>query len=97
MMQHIVLNEKYTLSFEPLSKKIRLIISEADEELVCRKETIKNLNSFLLKEEMKIFKGRLQLSKHKDIIEVIVKGKTIAILSSSNIKDVLNNLPRAIS
>ena len=46
-MQQIILNEKLTLVFEPLGKKVRLIITEADKELVCRKETIKNLQYFL--------------------------------------------------
>ena len=33
-MQQVILNEKLTLAFEPLGKKLRLIIFDADEELV---------------------------------------------------------------
>lgn len=91
-MQQIILNEKYTLSFEPVGKKIRLAILEADVELVCRKETIKNLRDFMVKDELKIFKGRLQLNKQKDIIEVVMKDKPIAIVSAINFEQVLNNL-----
>lgn len=96
MMWPIILNEKYTLSFQQLGKKIRLTISEGDKELVCRKETLKNLDDFLLKEEIGIFKGRLQLYKHKAIIEVIMKGKPIAILSSKKMEKVLNKLRKPI-
>lgn len=96
-MQRIILSEKYTLSFEPLGEKIRLILSEADIELVCRKETIKNLRNFILNDELKIFKGRLQLNKHKDIIEVIMKDKLIAIVSLSKLVHVLNNFENAIN
>lgn len=60
-MKQIILNEKLILSFEPSGKKIRLIITEADEDIVCRKETLKNLQHFLAAEQGYIFKGRLQL------------------------------------
>lgn len=95
-MQQIVLNKRYSLSFEHQGEQIRLILLEDNVALVCRKETLKNLNSFLLKEELKIFKGRLQLYKQKDIIEVIMKGKPIAILSSGKFENALNNLGRSI-
>jgi len=45
-MLQLILNDKLILSFEPLGKKVRLIISEAEVELACRKETIKNLKKF---------------------------------------------------
>lgn len=96
MMWPIILNEKYTLSFEQLGKKIRLTLSEGGKELACRKETLKNLDDFLLKDENTIFKGRLQLYKHKTIIEVIMKGKPIAILSSKKMENVLNKLRKSI-
>ena len=91
-MQQIILNEKLILSFEPSGKKIRLVITEADEELVCRKETLKNLQHFLAEDQAHIFKGRLQLKKHDDIVEVFIKNMPVAIVAASNFKDVLNNL-----
>ena len=91
-MQQIILNEKLILSFEPSGKKIRLIIIEADEELVCRKETLKNLQHFLAEDQAHLFKGRLQLKKHDDIVEVFIKDKPVAIISSNNFQEVLNNL-----
>ncbi|RZL20725.1 MAG: hypothetical protein EOO96_24720, partial [Pedobacter sp.] len=71
-MQQIILNEKLTLVFEPADKKVRLIVLQADEELVCRKETIKNLQQFLSAQKAHLFKGRLQLSKNEDVIEVLL-------------------------
>jgi len=91
-MQQIILNEKLILSFEPSGKKIRLVITEADKELVCRKETIKNLNHFLVEDRAHIFKGRLQLKKHDDIVEVFIKDIPTAIISANSFREVLNNL-----
>jgi hypothetical protein len=91
-MHQVLLNNTLTLSFEPLGKKVRLIISEADVELACRKETIKNLKHFLTEDEMKIFKGRLQLHKKGDIVEILLKDKPIAVVASIDFKQILNKL-----
>ena len=91
-MQQIILNEKLVLSFELLDKKVRLIVLQADKELVCRKETTKNLQHFLSADQIDIFKGRLQLKKHNDIIEVVVKNMPVAIVSANSFREVLNNL-----
>ncbi|MFD0941192.1 hypothetical protein [Pedobacter boryungensis] len=91
-MQQLILNEKLILSIESLGKKVRLIISELDTELACRKETIKNLERFLIEYEAKIFKGRLQLHKYNEIIEVVLKSKPIAVISSSDFKSIIDNL-----
>ena len=92
MMRQIILNEKLTLSFEPIGKKVRLIISEADQELVCRKETIKNLQNFCNVDSTYLFKGRLQLHKHDEIIEIVIKNKPCAIIASNDFNNVLANL-----
>lgn len=91
-MQQIILSEKLTLSFEPRGKKVRLIISEADEELVCRQETLRKLGDFVAVEQLHIFRGRLQLKKNNDIIEIIMNHKPIAIVSANNFKETLNRL-----
>lgn len=88
-MQQIILSEKLTLGFEPLGGKLRLIIFETDEELVCRKETIKKLQQFLSVKQAHIFKGRLQLRKNEDVIEVLVKQNSAGIISSNTFKKVL--------
>ena len=91
-MQRIALNDRLTLSFEPFGKKVRLIVATKDQELACRKETIKNLLSFLKLGETNIFKGRLQLNKHGEVIELNVKNKPIALVSSKDFEQILNNL-----
>ncbi|TKC02538.1 hypothetical protein [Pedobacter cryotolerans] len=89
-MRQIILNEKLTLAFEPLGNKLRLIIFDAGEELVCRKEKHKNLQHFLAEEQAHIFKGRLQLKKIGGIIEVLVKNKSIGVISSNSFEEVLD-------
>ena len=91
-MRQIILNKQLTLTFEPIGKKVRLIILEADQELVCRKETLKNLLNFLSTEEMNLFKGRLQLHKVNEIIEVVIKNQPCAIVSTIDFKKVLDTL-----
>lgn len=88
-MQQIILNEKLILSFEIADKKVRLVVLQADEELVCRKETLKNLKHFLEKDQAHIFKGRLQLKKKEDVIEVLVKQNSAGVISSNTFKKVL--------
>lgn len=91
-MQKIILNEKLTLAFESLGEKLRLIIFEVDEELVCRKETLTNLQHFLAEDHAHIFRGRLQLKKKDSVIEVLMKQKTVGLISSSTLKETLNIL-----
>lgn len=89
-MKQIVLNHHYMLSAEPDGKKVRLIVSMANVEVVCRKETLKNLTSFLKETEAKIFKGRLQLHKQEDVIEVIVKKERIAVISAMEFEKLIS-------
>jgi hypothetical protein len=91
-MQQIILNEQLTLKFEPDHKKVRLVVLQADEELVCRKETIKNLQQFLAEEQAHVFKGRLQLSKNDDVVEVLVKQKSVGTISSITFKNVVDTI-----
>lgn len=81
-MQEIILNNELTFSFEPLGKRVRLIILGYGRELVCRKETFQNVLKFLTINEASLFKGRLQLNKNKDDIEIMIKGHPIATISS---------------
>ncbi|RZK54962.1 MAG: hypothetical protein EOO87_09055 [Pedobacter sp.] len=89
-MPQIILNEKLIFVFEPSGKKIRLVITEADEELVCRKETLKNLQCFLAEEQAHLFKGRLQLFKSGDEIDVKVKNEIVGKISVQNFQHALN-------
>lgn len=91
-MQQLILSDKLILSFELLDRKVRLIISELDTELACRKETVKNLRQFLIADETKVFKGRLQLHKYNEVIEVILNNKPVAAISTKDFKNIVDNL-----
>lgn len=91
-MQQLTLDKHFSLLFEPLGKRLKLIIGKADEEIACRKETIKNLENFLQSDESTIFKGRVQFHKINEEIEIILKTKPIAKILAADFKQVLNNL-----
>jgi hypothetical protein len=91
-MNEIRLNNTLTLSFEPLDKKVRLIVCSAGKELACRKEYVKELQHFLTVDNANIFKGRLQLTKKKkNQINIILKNEIIGVISSSQLKEALLN------
>jgi hypothetical protein len=74
---NIKLNDNYALTAERHLKGYRLIVLENDNVWVCRKETSRKLNQFMALDEGRIFKGRLQLYKRQDTINVFVKGQPI--------------------
>lgn len=85
-MKIIGLNNDLELALEPLGNRLRLIIVKDDKELACRKEYVKNLQRFLMGDEEKLFKGRLQLFKFKDEVEIILNKMPIGKISLSNLK-----------
>ena len=89
-MESIYLNDKIKFSVEPKGKNIRLIASEADVELACRKESLKRINNFLSIENEHLFKGRLQLIKHKNQIDVKIKGLIVGSMEVQQFKEALN-------
>ncbi len=77
-MTTITLSPNHTFSIEPYEKlRVRIIVSENREELVCRKESVYKLKQFLALDEGRAFKGRLQLVKRGDSIAVEVKGEVL--------------------
>lgn len=91
-MESISLENNLKLSFEKLPHTVRLIISKNNDEWVCRKEKLKNLFSFLEKDKVHIFKGRLQLFKLNDRIDIQVKNIVIATISEESFEKALKNL-----
>ncbi|SOD14202.1 hypothetical protein SAMN06297358_1455 [Pedobacter xixiisoli] len=89
-MKSIGLNNNLIFSIEPLVNSVRLIVSEVDHEIACRKETIKNLNSFLEGDNENIFKGRLQLSKLDQDIEIIINKIPIGKIPLYSFSKLLN-------
>ncbi|PWS33569.1 hypothetical protein [Pedobacter paludis] len=91
-MESISLDNNLKFSFEKLPHTIRLVISENDEEWVCRKEKLKKLFSFAEMDKEHLFKGRLQLYKSGDKINIQVKNELIGLISVGDFKQALNKL-----
>jgi hypothetical protein len=92
MKIHISNSENISLQLKPYLNKVNIIVSLNKEEWVCRKETIKNIEAFLQKEEASIFKGRLQLSKVKSKIFVEVKKEVVGSMQQSEFESALNKI-----
>lgn len=75
-----LLDHRREFSIEPDNKKVRLVIYQNAEELVCRKENLSRIKQFLMQKEARLFKGRLQLSKVDQEIHVEVKGEVVGII-----------------
>ena len=73
-MNSLKLNEIQNLAIEPNEKQLRLVVFKNGTEDVCRKEYLDKLKRFILSDETRLFKGRLQLIKTPDSIGVEVKG-----------------------
>lgn len=76
-MEIIKLKENYTFAIEPQVKRLCLGIYQSGVENVCRLETRKKLEKFLLSHENHLFKGRLQLAKNAGRVNVLIKGKPV--------------------
>lgn len=91
-MNKILLKDKVAFAIEPFEKKVRLVVYQNKQEWVCRKETIKHIETFLEKDEAYIFKGRLQLSKINSKIFVAVKKEVVGAIKQSEFESLLKKL-----
>ena len=83
------LNNNHNFVIESYEKRFRLIVFKDGLELVCRKESSKNLAAFLSSSNGQIFKGRLQLIKENTIINIQVKGDVIGAISEMDFRNIL--------
>ncbi len=81
-MAELLLDDDITLETEMEDGKLRLIIVKGNEEWVCHKTTLKEINQFLAGEEHSLFKGRLQLIKDQDNILIKVKDEIVGVVDS---------------
>ena len=92
-MSTLRIAQNYAFGIEPVTnRRFRLIVFKNGEEVVCRKENLKQLKDFLNTDDAKAFKGRLQLYKHRDDIAVEVKGQPIGTLHKADIEACLSKL-----
>ena len=71
---------------------MRLVVYKDGVENVCRKETIGHIERFIRSDDNRLFKGRLQLYKKGDSLNIEVKGDAIG---SVKMKDFINFLEQA--
>lgn len=77
--------------FEHQDKKLRLVITDGNSELACRKETKSVLKHFLSSAQNQLFKGRLQLHKSDEALTVVLKGKPVGDINPHDLEKALSN------
>jgi len=90
-MEVIKLEKNYTFAIEPLEKRVRLVVYLSGVEKVCRLETRKRLEKFLLSDEKHLFKGRSQLAKTAGGINIVANGELVGVISGKKLLETLNN------
>ena len=88
-MSHIKLGDRLTISIEK-ENRLRLIVFDGSEELVCRKVNPSELKKFIQAENGHLFKGRLQLDKKDDNIFVSIKGAKTGVIALPEFEDLIN-------
>lgn len=82
-MKKIALSDQRELALERYEKaRLRMIVLRNGEVWVCRKESFSKLKQFMQHNHAHIFKGRLQLTKHLNQINVTVKGENIGMIDA---------------
>ncbi len=90
-MNAITFDHGFSFAIEHFEKRPRLIVYKDGVENVCRRESFKNLQRFILSDDEKIFRGRLQLYKSGGEIVIEVKGE---IAGKMTIKDFTSYLEK---
>ena len=90
-MDLIKLEENYSFAAAPVGKKVRLVAYLSGVEKVCRLETRKKLEKFLLSNENHLFKGRLQLAKNAGDLRILVKGEPVGIIACEKLIEMINH------
>lgn len=90
-MDRLQLDHKLSFAVEPYKRKLRFIVYENKREFVCRIEARNEIEQFLQLKEGRIFKGRLQLHKMNNSINVEVKDKHIGCISVDHFITLLKN------
>ena len=74
------------------NQKIRLSLNDGGDDLACRRETYSKLQHFINGDDRQLFKGRLQLCKDADKINILFKGQPMGKLSTSNFSLLINSI-----
>jgi hypothetical protein len=90
-MAILKLNSNCTLGVEIDDKRVRLIVYRGNDEWVCRKTNLDEINRFLKGAEPTLFKGRLQLLKDQDTIIIKVKNDIAGVVGGEVVRSFLVN------
>lgn len=83
------LTDNYSFGVENLGNRYRLVVHNNEKELACRKEKRNILLNFLSETSGHLFRGRLQLKKEQEVIQVYLKGECIGSLTSTQMEKYL--------
>ena len=86
------LTQSHKLIIENNDHRIRLIIIENEKEAACRKEKLRKLEQFILLSEGGIFKGRIQLLKQGNRIDILMKNIHIGSIQALDLQNGLSIL-----
>jgi len=89
-MNTILLTGQLSFAVDQKEKRLRLIVFNGDDELVCHKADHSELKGFIQADVGHLFKGRLQLDKKNDHIVINVKGNTAGIISLTDFERLIN-------
>jgi hypothetical protein len=76
------LQQGISFHIETHENRLRLVLQKDGEEWICRKESFRSLYAFLKTEDNRLFKGRLQLVKQQQQVQIIVKGTAIGSMAA---------------
>lgn len=88
-MQLIKLGGDYTFHVETEGKRLRLVVSRAGVENVCRREMVKRVSDFAQNGDGHLFKGRLQLQISGEWVNVLVKGETVGKIGRNLLREMV--------
>jgi len=91
-MTQLKLEHGFSFAVEQFEKRVHLIVYKDGVENVCRRESFKNLERFILSDDEKLFKGRLRLYKNSKAIVIEVKGEIAGKMKAEDFTDYLEKV-----
>ena len=79
----------YSFGIEEYKERLRFVIFYKEEEIACRKEDRKVINSFIRSSDVGIFQGRIKLRSELDYIIVFLKGECLETIAKTEFDRVL--------
>jgi hypothetical protein len=89
-MNTIPLTGQLSFAVDQEEKRLRFIVFNGDDELVCHKADRAELNRFIQTDANHLFKGRLQLYKKGDHVIVNVKGNIAGIIGLTEFEKLIS-------